>query len=732
MMPPFPALAALCARKISGLYLGGGDLVSPLLSVCSSRAFRRGSVFCVMLVLLGVVLLWPLDMRRLSPSPMVLSADGQVLRAFLSPQQSWRLSTAPEDVDPLYLRMLTAWEDRRFYQHAGVDVLALGRAVHQSAQHGRIVSGASTLSMQVARLLNPTRTPRHMGTKLLQMRDAIRLEIALSKDEILRAYLTLAPFGGNIEGVRAGSLAWLGKAPRRLTAAEAALLVALPQQPERARPDRNPDAARAARDRVLARMAQLGILSPGQAQEATADPLPSRRHLLPFRAPHLAERLRIGAKPGPDGVIRSWIAADLQTAIETVAQQEIARLDPSATLAVMVVDNASRKVQAAIGSASYFDAPRQGAVDMTFAVRSPGSTLKPTIYAMAFDEGWLHPQTLIRDQATAFGDYAPQNFLQNHEGDVTACQALQLSLNMPAVAVLDRLSPVRFDALLRRAGVKPRLPAGGAPALPMALGGVGVTLHEMMGLYVALADGGLAAPLLWRQDDKPPTTPQRLFSPAAAWQVADCLLGAPPAPGMANAQDRANMAFKTGTSYGFRDAWAFGFDGKTTVGVWVGRADGSPSPGRIGRDTAVPILMQIFALLPPPHSTPAPYPPPEGVRRVASSFDLPPALRRLVTGTTRPTSLAFLNSQDEDSLRIVFPPDGATLDWNALNRSGLDMVIRGGTPPYSWMVNDTVLPSSNLMADGHQALWHPSGQGAVRLRVVDSTGQAIGAEFWMQ
>ena len=358
----------------------------------------------------------------------------------------WRLPATTHDVDPRYVAMLIAYEDGRFYAHHGVDGRALLRAAGQWLARGHVVSGGSTLSMQVARLIEP-RAERTLPAKLRQIARAEAIERAVGKAGVLDRYLTLAPFGGNLEGVRAASLAYFGKEPAKLTIAEAALLVALPQSPEARRPDRFPAAARAARDRVLDRAAARGVISPEEAARAKADPVPETRKAFPALAAHAAEEA-VAADPKAK-LIRLSIDARLQAKLEALAKESIARLGPKLSAAIVVVDNRSGEIRARVGAADPDDASRGGAIDMSRAPRSPGSALKPFIYALAFEEGLAHPETVLFDRPARYGAYAPQNFDLGYQGTVTARKALQMSLNLPAIELARR----------RRAGDVSRPPA---------------------------------------------------------------------------------------------------------------------------------------------------------------------------------------------------------------------------------------------------------------------------------
>ena len=422
-----------------------------------------------------VISLGPLplaDARKVSTS--IIDRNGKLLRAYAMADGRWRLPVdARKDVDPTYLKLLLAYEDQRFYSHGGVDPLALMRAGFQLVTRGRIVSGGSTITMQLARLMEPRRE-RSLYAKLRQIVRAIELERRLSKDQILNLYLALAPYGGNLEGIRAASIAYLGKEPKRLSLAEAALLVALPQSPEHRRLDRYPIAAREGRDRVLDRVVEEDAISRDDAAQAKAAPVPKLRKPMPILAPHASDQAVVTIKDAP--VIKLTLDQNLQKALEPLARDRAIALGPSISVAIIVVDNESGDVLARVGSADYFDDSRAGQVDMTRAVRSPGSTLKPFIYGLAFEDGFIHPDSLIDDRPIRFGSYAPENFDQTFQGTVPVRRALQLSLNVPAIALLDRVGSSRLSSRLRQAGANLVLPKDEAPGLAMGLGGVGVTL----------------------------------------------------------------------------------------------------------------------------------------------------------------------------------------------------------------------------------------------------------------
>jgi penicillin-binding protein 1C len=641
--------------------------------------------------------------RGLATSHAVLDRNGRLLRAYATQDGRWRLSAATEDVDPRYARMLLAYEDKRFYEHYGVDFFALGRAVFQLISQGHIVSGASTLSMQVARLLEP-REHRSFGAKLRQVTRAFELEWALSKTEILSLYLTLAPYGGNLEGIRAASLAYFGKEPKRLSLGEAALLVALPQSPELRRPDRFPALSRAARDRVLDRAVAQGVVPQDEIARAKLEPSPQARKALPVLAPHAADQV-VAAEPSLR-IHRLTIDASLQKTLEDLARERARALGPQISVSILAVDNVTGEVRARVASADYFDARRSGQVDMTQALRSPGSTLKPFIYGLGFEDGLIHPETLIDDRPARYGNYTPENFDLTFQGTVTVRRALQLSLNVPAIAVLGKVGVNRLSSRLAQAGAALILPKGEAPGLAMGLGGVGVRLSDLTMLYTGLARGGLVMPLTERANASE-TFPRRLLDPVAAWYIGNILIGAPPPDNAPHGR----IAFKTGTSYGFRDAWAVGFDGRMTVGVWVGRPDGAPVPGLVGRSAAAPILFDAFARsgLAPVALARAP----KGALFAASN-KLPPPLQRFAQ--------AIGPIETSEPPRIMYPPDGASIEVaDGQTATPVALKIAGGAAPLTIMVNGVPLAGQN----GRRNLFfQPDGPGFVRLTVMDARGAA--------
>ncbi len=630
----------------------------------------------------------------------MLDRHGTLLRAYTVADGRWRLDVSLDGVDARYLDMLIAYEDKRFYRHHGVDPVAMLRAVGQALRNGRIISGGSTLTMQVARLLENGPTGEWHG-KLRQLRLALALERHLTKQQILALYVNRAPFGGNLEGVRAATFAYFGKEPRRLTPAEAALMVALPQSPERRRPDRYHGAAHDARDRVLARMVGDGVLTDDTRRAAMTEPVPDRRIDFPRLAAHLTDRLR--SEDPSTQIHRLTLDAALQARLETLAERAAHDAGRRQSIAIMVADHTTGELLASVGSAGYADDDREGFVDMTRAMRSPGSTLKPLIYGLAFDRGLAHPETLIEDRPTAFAGYKPQNFDGAFRGTIRIRDALAMSLNIPVVKLLDALGPARLLVHLRRAGTQTEFP-GTNPGLAVALGGIGVSLDGLIRLYASLAHDGEAVPIHVRQDAPIPDQPRKVLSPESAWMVADILSDIPPPPGAA----RNGLAYKTGTSYGHRDAWALGFDGTHVAGVWMGRPDGTPVPGAFGGEVAAPILFEAFALL-KPRLDRLPAPPPSTL--IVGHAGLPEPLKHF-----RARDAAF--GDDPDAPTVAFPPDGARIETGD---HLLTVKVRDGIPPFTWLADGR--PILTRSHDRDTVIELP-GPGFFTLSVIDAEGRA--------
>ena len=683
---------------------------------------RRTMLMFVLGTLVGVLLdrLFPLPVpTELEHSVEVVDATGERLRLYTTQDGYWRLPAWPAELDSRFLKLLLAYEDHRFYTHLGVDPLALGRALGQALTSGRFVSGGSTLTMQTVRLLQPR--PRTLRTKLIEILRALQLERHLSKEQILGLYLTLAPYGGNLQGVRAASLFYFGKEPSFLTLAEAALLVALPQAPEARRPDRAPARAQAARAAVLQRLTAAGLIDRGEAARAALEPLPQGRRPTPRLAPHLSDRLR-AAHPALSR-LQTTLNGPLQHSIEALLRRHQGRQAAEITLATLVLDHRTGAVRAYVGSADYFATQ----VDMVRAIRSPGSTLKPFVYGLAFDAAMIHPETLIFDRPGAVQGYAPGNFDHRYQGEIRIREALRTSRNIPAIKVLERLGVETLLQRLSAVGVKLHLPKQVThPGLPVVLGGVGIRLEDLVRLYGGLAMQGSMHDLhflkfgrLGARNGSPSTGPQpahtesSIVSPTAAWYLTDILIESPTPPGFVT--DHRRIAFKTGTSYGFRDAWAVGYDANHTVGVWVGRPDNGYTANLSGLKSAVPVLFEIFDLLPDPGLL-LRYGPPPGALLVQNEA-LPVSLRHF----DMPLELEPLRPIDGGRLRILYPPGNVLVELTGGPNASLHLETRGGQAPLYLLVNGRPVAHSD---DRHVLNWVPETDGAVQLTVLDARGRS--------
>ncbi|WP_394373339.1 peptidoglycan glycosyltransferase PbpC [Lelliottia amnigena] len=548
----------------------------------------------VLLILWGLVFaadrLWPLPLKEVSPARVVTDEKGIPLWRFADSEGIWRYPVTIEEVSPRYLEALIQYEDRWFWEHPGVNPFSVMRAAWQDLRSGKVVSGGSTLTMQVARLLDPH--PRTFGGKIRQLWRAMQLEWHLSKRDILTLYLNRAPFGGTLQGVGAASWAYLGKSPAQLSYSEAALLAVLPQAPSRLRPDRWPDRAEAARNKVLERMVTQGVWTAQQVKESREEPV----WLAPRQMPQLAPLFsRMMLNKSRENKIVTTLDASLQRQLEELAMNWKSRLPSRSSLAMIVVDHTNMKVRGWVGSVDIADDSRFSHVDMVNAIRSPGSVLKPFIYGMALDDGLIHPASLLQDVPRRTGDYRPGNFDSGFHGPVSMSEALVRSLNLPAVQVLEAYGPKRFAALLSNAGLPLLLPAGAQPNLSLILGGAGARLADITAAYSAFARHGKAGRLRVQPGD--PLVERPLLSPGAAWIIRRILANeSQPLPDAALPQV-APLAWKTGTSYGYRDAWAVGLNARYLIGIWTGRPDGTPVAGQFGFASAVPLLNQVNNVL---------------------------------------------------------------------------------------------------------------------------------------
>jgi len=726
--------------------------------------------------------IYPPNLNRFNQtSYLLLDENNEIVSTLISEDGFYRFPVQIEDVSKSYLNMLIAFEDKRFYYHPGIDPIAMCRALWQFGQKGKVVSGGSTLTLQVVRLLEPRK--RTFKNKLLECFRALQLEYHFSKKDILRFYLTLAPYGSNIEGVRAASLAYFGKEPKALTVSEAAFLIAIPQKPsiiKFKRSELNLELATKHRDKVIERMEKTNDLSQLEIKEAKEDKIPVKRFPYPRYAQHIAYYYKYHldeedisnvnlpkAHLSKENLLKhkkslyTSLNLPIQIQLESYLKNECQFLEPTQTIAAIIVNNETQEVKAYVGSADFYDEKRFGQIDMVRAIRSPGSLLKPFIYATAFDEGIIHPDTLIQDIPTRFGQYAPSNLKDIFHGTVSIREALQQSLNIPAIAILDTLGPARFCAHLKSFGVTLKFEHDNVnPSLPIGLGGVGMRLWDLVNLYTALANEGKFQPIkiekhspIYHKDKKNQnkiTEEDKLYqnmltSRDAALEITRILEEAPAPEGFVDGRAvlRPAIAFKTGTSYGYRDAFAIGYTRDFTVGVWVGKPDGTPSLNQLGRTHALPILFRIFHLLPKQ--------PNQEQKRLSGlsgskskgensstteksmlslkTKELPYALREFIK---RQKSEYKSGNQKENPLKLFFPTEGSVIQLEVLKTisdnerkllsfQSIPISFSGGKPPYYLFENGQPHPKPY---HSREIPWKPEKPGFYELTLVDSEGHA--------
>jgi penicillin-binding protein 1C len=652
--------------------------------------WMRLSVLGIAAILIGLNLVFPVPLKAArTVSPVVTDHEGKWIAGFTVEDGVWRIPANLDEIDPRFIERLITIEDSRFANHSGVDLLAIARAGRSWVRAGKPVSGGSTLTMQLVRQLEPR--PRTLKSKIIESLRAVQYELWLSKQDILELYLTHVPYGGNIEGVHAASLSYFGKPPFQLTDAEIALLIALPQAPEARRPDIHQAAARKGRDKILEKLGTNGSLTQRQVREAKESPVQQGRSSIPERAWITAYGL------SRKGSQISTLDYDIQGRIEALTTRFVSPLDGPVNTAITVVHNPTMSVRAHIASA---DRRRPGGwIDMTNRARSPGSTLKPFIYGLAMDDGVLSGSSFIKDAPTRFGTYQPENFNRRYYGDVRIYEALRHSLNVPAVAVLDHVGGARLEQTLKTAGVDVKRigDRSESAGLALALGGAGMSVNDLAVIYAALANDGMARPLKWTHDDE--EREFRLLTENTAKKITQILRQSPTPKGRVPAwltENSPPIAYKTGTSYGFRDAWAAGYTQDWTVIVWVGRPDGAPRNGQTGRLAAAPLLYDIFAQLP---------------------FD--GRSQSFTRDLEAPSGLSRVSAVSDQGPQILFPPDGSELLAAKLGREGrgfaLAARVKSGKPKF--YVDGRAIPR-----DGRQAIWYPDHPGFYTVRAVDEDG----------
>lgn len=549
------------------------------------------------------------DLLARFPSSIVLTdRAGNPLRVKLGPGQVDCRPIYEANPDHWICKAVIAAEDRRFWTHPGVDLMAVLRAVTQNVTARRTVSGASTLSTQVIRMVE--RRPRTLWSKGIEAFRALQMETHLSKRDVLAQYLNRAPFGSNLAGIEAASDGYFGKRAQDLSLAEAALLAGLPQSPSRFRPDRHFARAKKRQGYVLDRMAACGVISDAERDAAARQPLAVRRLSSPFDAPHFCDYASALGRFEPGTcMVRTTLDPDLQRIAERALRRQMDSLADAGVQggAVVVLDVADGSVRALAGSSDYFDAGAKGQVNAALAARSAGSTLKPFVYALAFDSGIMSPHTTLADVPMQFPDYKPENFDSTFYGLVSARDALILSLNIPALQVEKNVGQARLYATLQDLGFTTINRPASAYGLGLVLGNAEVRLLDLANAYACLARGGTFQACRVFENDAPSAPPRRLFSPEACWLISEALGGeerAADATGHSADTRIPPLAWKTGTSAGFRDAWTVAYNPRYVIGVWVGRMDGGPCELLVGKRVATPIVWEVFRRLYPDNDGP--------------------------------------------------------------------------------------------------------------------------------
>lgn len=580
--------------------------------------------FCGFVLLFFVLhLVFPLP-DKVTYSTLVTDNKGEVIHAFLTPDEKWRMKTELSEISPLLRKTIIQKEDKYFYLHFGINPIAIARAFFANIFSGRRVSGASTITMQVARALEPKR--RHIGNKMIEVFRAFQLEWTYSKDEILQLYLNLVPYGGNIEGVKSASVLYFGKNPDHLSLAEITALSIIPNRPSSLVMGRHNEEIVQQRNKWLQRFANEKIFTQKEIEDALAEPLTAKRMTVPKEAPHLSYKL----KNNRESIIQTYLDRNTQMKMEKLVGDYVRtqRLKNIYNAAVMIIDNETHQVIAYVGSGDFSDSTDGGQVNGAAAVRQPGSTLKPLVYGLSFDEGLLTPKKIMNDVPVNYAGYAPENYDKHFNGPVSVEYALEHSLNIPAVKALNVLGKEKMITPLSDIGFRQIYEKQKGLGLSLILGGCGTTLEQMTGLYSAFANEGLYYQPLYRQTDSV-FKPVRILSNDASFMVTDILsrINRPDFPLHWDATAHLpRIAWKTGTSYGRRDAWSIGYNKKYTVGVWVGNFSGLGNEQLSGAETATPLLFRIFNTL-DYDADRYWFTPPEGLeqRMVCSETGMPPA-----------------------------------------------------------------------------------------------------------
>ncbi len=555
-----------------------------------------GSIACIILVFILIDHLFPFNPPS-DYSQVITARDGTILHVFLNREDKWRIRAELEEISPELKKTILKKEDKFFYFHFGINPVAIFRAMVQNAVKGERISGASTVTMQLARLIDPK--PRTYRNKLTEMFRAVQLEWHFSKNEILQMYLSRLPYGGNIEGVKTASLAYYDQLPQALSLAQIVTLSIIPNNPAAFLYAADDQDLMDARNHWLDFFDRKGLFNRQMIRDAKEEPLGLERHPMPRYIPHLARRLH-QENPGV-AVLQTFIDSELQSRTETITWNHVKTMRGKGirNASVIIVENRTGSVISYLGSADFNDAGSYGQVDGVISVRSPGSTLKSYLYALAIDKGLITPATVLSDVPGNFGGYQPENYDGVYRGLISAKNALALSLNIPAVNLMDELNEDYFITRLEKAGFQTISKKQNELGLSLILGGCGVTLEELTNLFYTFARQGVYCPVRYYQG-QPGHGCDTLISAPATYMVTEMMtsLKRPDFPVKAEQIiDLPRIAWKTGTSYGRRDAWSIGYNPDFTVGVWIGNFEGTGVPELNGTDFAAPLLFKIFRIL---------------------------------------------------------------------------------------------------------------------------------------
>ncbi len=648
---------------------------------------------CVLAFLIADAI-WPLPIaaiRHFPASPVVTDRHGNTLYIATGSEQQWRLPVASDALSPHLKHATLALEDERFYFHYGVDPIAIGRAAWQNLTHGKVVSGASTLPMQIARMLNPQ--PRTWSAKTAEAFRAIQLENHFTKDELLALYLNIAPYGGNVRGAEAAARTYFNKSAVNLTVAEAALLAAIPQSPERLRPDRHADRTRIRRNYAIIRMRNEGYLTEDEATAASQSSIKLR----PWdrtRIPDFVTTAALARRPSGG---KTTIDLAIQNIVERAVAEHLSNLPEDSDIAVVVIDVRDASIVAWVGNANQHDR-QTGNIDGVLAFRSPGSTLKPFIYATAFERQRLHPSIIVTDRQTTFAEWRPRNYSHDYLGEVTVAAALRRSLNIPALAIAQHLGLDACAHTLSQCGIRYTRATVQRAGLSLVTGGAEARLLDLVSAYAVFARSGTYVPPRLFVDE-PTMVGTAVFSSQTCAAINHTLSNIErerPEARRATLATHGWYMWKTGTSSARRDAWAIGHNGRYALGVWVGRFSGAAHSSFVGKIAAEPLLRNLF-------ETPA-------IKQRCTSKS-PTCPDWLVTNPIQ------FEADEQAPLRILSPPRDSR--FVAINgRTAVHAQVNRATP-VTWFINDVFAGT-----DTEPRFELPIGRH--RLRAVTADGESDG------